>query len=75
MSKLPRVTPRAMIAALRRAGFVVDRVKGSHHFLEHKSDPRRRTVVAVHTGDLPEGTLRDILKQAGITRDEFLKLL
>jgi predicted RNA binding protein YcfA (HicA-like mRNA interferase family) len=64
-----------MIAALRRAGFVVDRIKGSHHFLEHKNDPRRKTVVALHSSDLPDGTLRDILKQAGITRDEFLKLL
>jgi predicted RNA binding protein YcfA (HicA-like mRNA interferase family) len=64
-----------MIAALQRAGFVVDRIKGSHHFMIHRDDPSRRTVIAVHSGDLPQGTLRDILKQAKISRDELSKLL
>jgi predicted RNA binding protein YcfA (HicA-like mRNA interferase family) len=64
-----------MLAALKRAGFVVDRIKGSHHFLVHRDDPTRRTVIAVHAGDLPNGTLRDILRQAKISRDELLKWL
>jgi predicted RNA binding protein YcfA (HicA-like mRNA interferase family) len=64
-----------MIAALRRAGFVVRRVKGSHHFLEHKDDPRRWATVAVHPGDLPPRDVPDILKQAKLSRDEFLRLL
>jgi predicted RNA binding protein YcfA (HicA-like mRNA interferase family) len=41
----------------------------------HASDPTRRTTVAVHPGDLPERDVRDILKQSGISREEFLKLL
>ncbi len=64
-----------MIAALQRAGFVVRRVKGSHHFLEHEADPSRWATVAVHPGDLPPRDVRDILKQAKISRDEFLQLL
>jgi predicted RNA binding protein YcfA (HicA-like mRNA interferase family) len=75
MSRLPQVKAREMIAALQRAGFVIERIRGSHHFLCHRDDPARRTVVAVHAGDVPQGTLRDILKQAKISRDEFLKLL
>jgi predicted RNA binding protein YcfA (HicA-like mRNA interferase family) len=75
MSRLPQVTARKLLAALQRGGFVVDRVKGSHHFLRHKDDPARRTVIALHSGDIPQGTLRDILRQAGLSRDAFLKLL
>jgi predicted RNA binding protein YcfA (HicA-like mRNA interferase family) len=75
VSRLPRVKPRQVLAALERAGFVVIRSKGSHYFLQHRENPDRRTVIAVHTGDLPEGTLHDILKQAGISRQDFLRLL
>jgi predicted RNA binding protein YcfA (HicA-like mRNA interferase family) len=75
MSRLPQVTARKLLAALQRGGFVVDRVKGSHHFLRHKDDPERRTVIALHSGDMPQGTLRDILKQAGLSREMLLKLL
>lgn len=75
MSRLPQVRPREMIAALQRAGFIVQRVKGSHHFLEHKDDPSRWATVAVHPGDLPPRDVRDILKQARLSRNEFLNLL
>jgi predicted RNA binding protein YcfA (HicA-like mRNA interferase family) len=50
-------------------------VKGSHHFLEHKDDPSRWATVAVHPGDLPPRDVRDILKQARLSRDELLRLL
>jgi predicted RNA binding protein YcfA (HicA-like mRNA interferase family) len=75
MSRLPRLGARRILAALQRAGFVIVRSKGSHHFLQHKNDPRRRTIIAMHPGDLPEGTVRAILKQAGISRDDFIALL
>jgi predicted RNA binding protein YcfA (HicA-like mRNA interferase family) len=75
MNRLPQVTAREVIAALKRAGFVVRRIKGSHHFMRHSVDPTRETVVALHSGDLPQGTLRDILKQAQISPAEFRELL
>jgi len=71
MSRLPQVTARKLLAALQREGFVIDRVKGSHYFLRHKDSPDRRTVVALHSGDIPQGPLRDILKQAGLSREAF----
>jgi predicted RNA binding protein YcfA (HicA-like mRNA interferase family) len=64
-----------MLAVLARAEFETKRIKGSHHYLVHKDDPTRRTTVAMHSGDLPARDVRDILKQAKISRDEFLKLL
>ena len=75
MNRLPQVTARELLAALQRGGFVVDRIKGSHHFLQHKDDTKRRTVIALHSGDIPQGTLRDILKQTNLSREAFLKLL
>lgn len=75
MSRLPAVAPRDVIAALRRAGFTIVRIKGSHHFLRHGDDASRTTVVALHAGDVPTGTLRDILKQARLSPEEFIDLL
>ena len=64
-----------MLAALQRAGFRVVHVKGSHHFLRHKDDPRRETVIALHPGDLPAGTVRANLKQPKLSPEEFVSLL
>jgi predicted RNA binding protein YcfA (HicA-like mRNA interferase family) len=75
MSRLPQVTARQMLTALHRAGFVTRRVKGSHHYLVHESDPTRRTTVAAHSGDLPLRDVQDILRQTKLSRDEFLRLL
>jgi predicted RNA binding protein YcfA (HicA-like mRNA interferase family) len=75
MSRLPQITARQMLSALQRAGFFIVRSRGSHHFLQHQDDPTRRTVIAIHPGDLPQGTTHEILKQARISRKEFLKLL
>jgi predicted RNA binding protein YcfA (HicA-like mRNA interferase family) len=75
MSRLPAVTPRQVLAALLRAGFVTVRVRGSHHFLRHRNDASRSTVVAMHAGDIAQGTLRDILKQAALSKEEFFELL
>jgi len=75
VNRLPRVKPRQVLAALERAGFVVIRTKCSDHFLQHGEDPHRRTVISVHGGDLPEGTPHDILKQAKLSRQDFLRLL
>jgi predicted RNA binding protein YcfA (HicA-like mRNA interferase family) len=74
MSRLPQVTPRQMLAALARPVLKTRRVKRSHHYLVHNDEPNRRTTtVAVHPGDLP--LRHDILTQAKISRDEFLRLL
>jgi predicted RNA binding protein YcfA (HicA-like mRNA interferase family) len=74
--RLPSLRALEVIRALERAGFEVVRSAGSHHRLVHKRDPRRATTVPVHKGrDLPRPILRAILRQAGLTADEFIKLL
>ena len=74
MTRLPRITGKELIAALRRVGFEVTRVKGSHHFVQHPDG--RVTVVPVHAGDtIGPGLLNRILADVRITRDELIDLL
>lgn len=73
--RLPALTARNVIRALERAGFRVSRTSGSHCRLVHSSDPARKVTVPVHTGDLPRGTLRAVISQAGLTVAEFIALL
>lgn len=60
---------REVLAKLRRAGFEEVRQSGSHKVLRHADD--RQTYVAMHPGDIPEGTFRKILKQAGLSLEQF----
>jgi predicted RNA binding protein YcfA (HicA-like mRNA interferase family) len=70
------VNARQVLAELRRAGFVVDRIAGSHHVLVHPSDARRTVTVPFHGArSLKLGTLRNIIRQSGLTVDEFRELL
>jgi predicted RNA binding protein YcfA (HicA-like mRNA interferase family) len=73
MRKLPALTPRKIIAILEKKGFVLDRIKGSHHVYYHP-ETKRRVIVPLHKKDLPKGTLLEILKQAGISKDELSDL-
>ena len=63
-----------MIATLKKAGFEVIRIKGSHHFLKHPDG--RCTVVAVHAGEtIGSGLMSKILNDCDLTIDEFMRLL
>jgi predicted RNA binding protein YcfA (HicA-like mRNA interferase family) len=74
MSQYPAVTGKEVIAALRPIGFVVVRVKGSHHFVCHEDG--RKTVVPVHSGEtLGTGLLLKILRDRGLTREALQDLL
>ncbi len=74
MSRLPRIRGQEAIAALCKAGFIVTRVKGSHHVLTRPDG--RTTVVPVHAGEiLGPGLLRQILREAELTSEEFEALL
>ena len=74
MSRLPGLKPRQIVAALERYGFTIIRITGGHYQL-FNGRTRRHTTVPFHNRDLPRGTVAAIIQQAGLTRDEFLKLL
>ncbi len=75
MPKVPSVSGERVVRALKRAGFVELRQKGSHVSLEKRiGDKVFKTVVPVHS-QLAKGTMADILKQCGLKLEEFLDLL
>jgi predicted RNA binding protein YcfA (HicA-like mRNA interferase family) len=75
MPKLPRTSSARVVTALERLGFVRIRMKGSHLVLARQSgDGRRVCVVPLHD-EIAIGTLRSILRQAGVGVDEFLAAL
>ncbi len=76
MSGLPSVNPDACIKALERAGFYVSRQRGSHvQMRRDEPQPARTIPVPVSKKPLPRGTLRSIIRQAGLSIDEFIALL
>jgi len=74
VSKLPRqLSYRKVIGALRRAGFRVQRQRGSHIVMVRDA-PYRQVIIPAHR-TLATGTLADILDGADLTLDEFIELL
>lgn len=75
MTRLPQVSGREVLAALQRNGYVLTHVRGSHHYLR-KPDVAALVVVPVHGNHpLPAGTLRSILRQAGLTAADLSEML
>jgi predicted RNA binding protein YcfA (HicA-like mRNA interferase family) len=74
MTRLPRLTGKEIIIALRDAGVEVVRIKGSHHFLQHPD--RRVTVIPVHSGEIiGPGLMAKILLDCDLSHEEFQQLL
>jgi predicted RNA binding protein YcfA (HicA-like mRNA interferase family) len=74
MSILPRISGREVVAALFRIGYEKDRQKGSHIVLRQAEYPHRRIVVPDHR-EVSKGTLRAIIREVGLTVEEFTDLL
>ena len=78
MARLPILSARQIIRALRQAGFVEapDRGKGSDRaFCREEPSGKKRLVIVPGGKSIPRGTLMAILDQAGMDRDGFLRLL
>ena len=72
MGRLSGITYRMLAKKLRVFGFVFWReAKGSHE-IWHSREAERYTTIPRHAGDMAEGTVRAILKQADVDVDEFL---
>ncbi|MBK9306041.1 MAG: type II toxin-antitoxin system HicA family toxin [Nitrospira sp.] len=74
MSKLPVLSGQAAVRALKKIGYRVDHQTGSHIILRQSNPPHRRLTVPHHT-ELARGTLRSIIRQAGLTVEAFSALL
>ena len=74
MSQIPQISGREAIKALTKYGYEFDRQKGSHIILRQTDYPFRRIVVPDHK-EVAKGTLRGIIRQVGLTVEEFRNLL
>jgi predicted RNA binding protein YcfA (HicA-like mRNA interferase family) len=74
MTTIPSVSGAQLIKALRKLGFEVIRIKGSHHFVQHPDG--RCTVVPVHRGEtIGRGLLAQILRDCDLSREELQEKL
>ena len=73
MSKLPVISGADCVKALAKIGFEVHRQRGSHIVLVRKSPPSQTTIP--NHKELDRGTLRAIIRQTGLTVEEFISLL
>lgn len=72
--KLPAVSGSDTVRAFRQTGYEFDHQHGSHIILRHTDPPYRRLTVPNHK-ELAKGTLRALIREAGLTVDEFAELL
>jgi predicted RNA binding protein YcfA (HicA-like mRNA interferase family) len=74
VSQTPAVTGRQLIKILASQGWYVKRIRGSHHVLRHPTVPDAIPVPVHGNTPLKKGTLANILRSAGISREEFSRL-
>lgn len=72
MGRLGGFRYREIIKRLKQFGFEFHRQAAGSHEIWHNAATNKFTTIPNHTGDMPEGTLRAILKQAGVEPEEFL---
>lgn len=76
MLPIRAIPGKDVVKALQKAGFELVRVKGSHHRLRNPNSDGLDVTVPVHAGrDVPKGTLRQILVDAGLTVEDLRNLL
>ena len=74
MPKLPILSGTKILKALSKIGYQIDHQTGSHIILRNKLPPHRRMTVPNHK-EVAKGTFRAIIRQAGLSVEEFIKLL
>ncbi len=72
MGRLSGFKYRDIVKRLKSFGFEFHRQAAGSHEIWHSSNTNRYTTIPNHSGDMPEGTLKAILKQANITTEQFL---
>ena len=74
MPKLPVLSGIKVVKILAKVGYEIDHQTGSHMILRHREEPHRRLTVPNHD-EISKGTLLAIIKQSGLTREQFMELL
>ena len=74
MQKLPRLSGKEVIKILAKVGFIPARQKGSHIILTKQTAEGKRALVVPNHKEVDRGTLLEIIRQAGLKKEEFIKL-
>jgi predicted RNA binding protein YcfA (HicA-like mRNA interferase family) len=74
VTELPVISGREAVQAFGRVGYQTDRQRGSHIVLRQAEPPHRRLTIPDHK-ELKKGTLRALIRQSGLSVDEFVALL
>ena len=74
MPKLPIISGKGLVKVFTKLGYGIDHQTGSHIILRHKDPPYRRLTIPNHS-EISVGTLRAIIRQAGLSREEFFKII
>jgi len=74
MPKLPTLSGKELVKAFTKLSYETDHQTGSHIILRNKNPPHRRLTIPNHK-EISKGTLRAIIRQAGLSRNEFFELL
>ena len=74
MGQLSGYKYREIVKRLKKFGFLFFRQAAGSHEIWYNDKTEKYTTIPNHTGDMPEGTLRAILKQAGIKPNDFIKI-
>ena len=75
MQRVPVVSGHEVIRALSKANFEVVGRKGSHVRLKKKTPIKTYIVIVPLHQEIKRGTLKSILRQAGLTREDFIELI
>jgi len=75
MLKLPRLSGKEVIKALSKTGFEVVRQRGSHVIMKKKTSEGEIATVVPNHKEVDRGTLLEIIRQARLTRKDFMNLL
>ncbi len=73
--KLPRLSGNEVIKALSKIGFQAVRQRGSHVFMKKENNEGKKTTVVPIHKEIDRGTLLEIIRQAGLKKEEFIALL
>jgi len=74
MPKLPIVSGKDLVKAFAKLGYEADHQTGSHIILRHRDPPHRRLTIPNHK-EVSKGTLRAIIRQAGLSREGFFRII
>jgi predicted RNA binding protein YcfA (HicA-like mRNA interferase family) len=74
MSRLPTISGADAVRAFGRLGYEVDHQTGSHIILRNRTPPYRRLTIPNHR-ELAKGTLRSLIREAGLTVEQMIALI